>query len=346
MINNIKIKNYKCFKEENISLKNLTLLTGTNSSGKSSCIQSILFLSNFSNGSDIEEYLESLGTFEDLKNKQINPTKIKISSLIGKKKIEFTMDKKDNIILNNDLKILNYPKNLTYLNANRAPISEVNSFSKLKNRYFGIDGRNTISYYEQHKSDIIKLIYDKSTKSTLSGQVDFWLLFIFSIELDFTTTKISTTHTKSSYKINNIEYKPENLGTGISYLVSILIACLSAQKGNIIIIDNPEIHLHPKAQSKLLNFLSFISNQDIQIIIESHSDHIFNGIRKNIYLQNNSDENNKYFLSHENVAIHYFDNSERTEIKIDEDGTVLNHKEGLFDQFEDDINALLGLTWM
>jgi predicted ATPase len=278
MIDNIQIKNYKCFRNENISLKNLTLLTGTNSSGKSSCIQSILFLSNYASGSDIEEYLESLGAFEDLKNKKTNPKSIKITSIKGNQKIKFTMNKQDDKTLINDVDFLNYPKNITYLNANRAPISEINNFSKLKDRYFGIDGKYIISYYEQHKGDIISLIYDNKTKTTLGGQVDFWLKYIFSIELDFITKKISTTHTKSLYKIDNIEYKPENLGTGISYLISILIACLSAKEGNIIIIDNPEIHLHPKAQSKLLNFFSFISNQNIQLIIESHSDHIFNGI--------------------------------------------------------------------
>ena len=346
MINNIKIKDYKCFKEERIDFKNLTLLTGTNSSGKSSCIQSILLLANHASGSDIIKFLESLGRFEDLKNKKTNPDKIEISSKEENCTIKFTLDKNDNETLNNELSILDYPKNLTYLNANRAPIGEINSISKLKDRYFGINGEYIISYYEQHKNDTISLVYDNETKTTLSGQVDFWLKQIFAIDLDFTTEKISTTHTKALYKINNVAYKPENLGTGISYLVSILIACLSAEEGNIIIIDNPEIHLHPKAQSKLLDFLSYISNQNIQLIIESHSDHIFNGIRKNIYYKNNSDDDKKYFLSEDNIAIHYFDNTERVEIKLDKKGQILNRKEGLFDQFDEDINALLGLSWM
>jgi hypothetical protein len=63
-------------------------------------------------------------------------------------------------------------------------------------------------------------------------------------------------------------------------------------------------------------------------------------------LHNNSQNNEKYFISEDNVAIHYFNESERVTIELDEDGQVLNHKEGLFDQFEDDINALLGLSWM
>lgn len=346
MIDNIKIENYKCFKEESINFKNFTLLTGTNSSGKSSCIQSILLLGNHASGSDIISFLESLGTFEDLRNKQTNPNKIEVSSEKEDCTIKFTLDKDDNETLYNELSILDYPKNLTYLNANRAPVAEINSISKLKDRYFGINGEYVISYYEQHKNDTISLVYDNETKITLGGQVDFWLKKIFAIDLDFTTEKISSTHTKAFYKIDNVAYRPENLGTGISYLVSILIACLSAEQGNIIIIDNPEIHLHPKAQSKLLDFLSYISNQNIQLIIESHSDHIFNGIRKNIYFKNNSEEDEKYFLSEDNVAIHYFDNTERIEIRLDEMGQILNRKEGLFDQFDEDINALLGLSWM
>jgi len=345
MINNIRICGYKCFDDDDIELKNLTLLTGTNSSGKSSCIQSILLLGKHENGTDIIDFMDSLGSFEDLRNKYTNPKKITLNTEINGNLVEFSIDKNDHINIASD-DILTYPKNLTYLNANRVPIPEINNISKLKDRYFGINGNFIISYYEQHKNDIIPFILDPRTKATLSGQIDYWIKNIFQIDLDFLTNKISSTHTRALYKIDQVEYKPENLGTGISYLISILVACLSAQKGNIIIIDNPEIHLHPKAQSKLLNFFSFIANQGVQLILESHSDHIFNGIRKNIYLKNNSEDDSQVYLDNTSVAIHYFDNNKRTKIVLDDDGQVQNHQDGLFDQFEDDINALLGLQWM
>lgn len=55
--------------------------------------------------------------------------------------------------------------------------------------------------------------------------------------------------------------------------------CLGAESDSVIIIENPEIHLHPKAQSKLCEFLYFVSQSGRQLFIETHSDHIFNGLR-------------------------------------------------------------------
>ena len=342
MINELKIKNYKCFDEDIIKFKNLTLLTGTNSSGKSSLIQSLLYSGLYSSQSDMISFLNSLGSFKDLRNRNIKKDLIEIIAITSSGSSTFTLNNSDE--MKSELNTcLSYPRNLTYLNANRLPISEVNSITNIKERSFGINGEYSISYYEQNKSSVIDIVFDPLTKSTLSGQIDYWLKIIFSIELDFATTKISTTHTQAYYNVDNIPHKPENLGAGISYLLSILIACLSAKKDNIIIVDNPEIHLHPKAQSRLLDFFSFISKKGIQVILESHSDHIFNAIKKNVYLFHNSTIKEEFYLNQEDVIVHFFDNKKRSEILISNMGQVENHHEGLFDQFEDDLNVLLGL---
>jgi len=69
-------------------------------------------------------------------------------------------------------------------------------------------------------------------------------------------------------------------------------------------------------------------------------------VRKNIYLYNHSDKDNKSFIPEDKVSIHYFDKNKRLPIALDDAGQVKNHQEGLFDQFDDDLNALLGLSWM
>lgn len=65
-------------------------------------------------------------------------------------------------------------------------------------------------------------------------------------------------------------------------MISIIITCLGSEKDSVIIIENPEIHLHPKAQSRLCDFLYFVSKAERQIFVETHSDHIFNGIRAGV----------------------------------------------------------------
>ena len=59
-----------------------------------------------------------------------------------------------------------------------------------------------------------------------------------------------------------------------------IIACFATPKGGMVITENPEIHLHPKAQADLIDFMAKIAKAGVQIIIESHSDHLFNGIRR------------------------------------------------------------------
>lgn len=55
------------------------------------------------------------------------------------------------------------------------------------------------------------------------------------------------------------------------------------------IIENPEVHLHPRAQSDLIKILCELSKTGVQVIIETHSDHIINGVRvfakDNIFLK-------------------------------------------------------------
>ena len=119
----------------------------------------------------------------------------------------------------------------------------------------------------------------------------------------------------------------------------VVISALSCKKGSLFIIENPEIHLHPGAQSKLLEFLSFLSARGLQIIVETHSDHIFNGLRKSIKQKKISAEQAKvyFFKLDENYL------SRPVLIEIDENGIVKNYEKGFFDQFDEDLDDLLGL---
>jgi predicted ATPase len=89
---------------------------------------------------------------------------------------------------------------------------------------------------------------------------------------------------------------PFNLGAGNSYLAKILIMGLSCKKGHILIIENPEIHLHPKAQAKLADFFVLLENMGIQVIVETHSEHFINKLRYNVY---------KKKLKSDDIVIYY-----------------------------------------
>lgn len=114
---------------------------------------------------------------------------------------------------------------------------------------------------------------------------------------------------------------------------------MSSKLEDLVIIENPEIHLHPSAQSKLAEFLTFAAEKGIKLIIETHSDHIFNGVRKSIY-------NN--VISTDNLSVYFCKLSEEyltipVRIEFNKTGDVENHQKGLFDQFDEDLDEMLGL---
>lgn len=138
--------------------------------------------------------------------------------------------------------------------------------------------------------------------------------------------------------------RPVNVGSGISYLISIIICCLGSESDSIIIIENPEIHLHPKAQSKLCDFLYFVSKANRQLFIETHSDHIFNGLRVGVSTGE---------ILEENITVNFFALTEKYEtqcnpIRFKEYGKILGTNaemdiNDLFDQFEIDLDRMLGI---
>jgi predicted ATPase len=143
--------------------------------------------------------------------------------------------------------------------------------------------------------------------------------------------------TLTNASINGL--KAENVGFGLSYSLPVIVALLSSDPGSLVIIENPEAHLHPRGQSKLAELIALSAQCGVQVIIETHSDHIFNGIRKAIAAKKIDKEKVKvhfFELNDENVSIN-------TEIQFSDNGKILNYKKGLFDQFNNDLDELLGL---
>ena len=319
MIVNIQIKDFKCFENESIKLRPLTLLTGTNSSGKSSLIQALLLCANVEAGSDMLEYINSLGDFDELKNRYTNPREYEIKIDFDDNSEHITKSSKDSYPQPQSQK-LTYPTKITYLNANRNTINETGAISNIftQNRYFGIDGKYISDYFEKNKGNPIEeyLIQNNNISKTLETQVNYWLSEITQHDYQFQTTKLTSNLVKTSFKMDGFEFKPNNIGAGIGYIATILIACLSATKENIIMIENPEIHLHPRSQAKMGEFLAFIASKGIQLIVETHNDHLINKIRYEIF---------KTKLKPDDFIIHYKTSKTNFEqIFVDEKGFFVN----------------------
>jgi len=131
--------------------------------------------------------------------------------------------------------------------------------------------------------------------------------------------------------------RPTNTGFGLTQVLPIVVAAISARQGDLLLIENPEVHLHPAGQAQMGRFLAEVAAAGIQIVIESHSDHILNGIRRAV---------KSNLLSHRDIALHFFRQRERNDVvgkpqiespRLDPHGNVDYWPHGFFDQFDRDM---------
>ena len=140
------------------------------------------------------------------------------------------------------------------------------------------------------------------------------------------------------------EFSSDNVGYGLSYALPIIVSVLSANKNSLILIENPEAHLHPKGQSELAKLIALAAHNGIQIIVETHSEHIINGV----LVACKRFEQDGIGISKELVKIYHFKRDEdkhcavTQQIEILKDGKISNQPEDFFEQTEKDLNYLLG----
>lgn len=135
--------------------------------------------------------------------------------------------------------------------------------------------------------------------------------------------------------------RPANIGYGLTYAFPILVAGLIAKPGQLLIIDSPEAHLHPMGQSRIGRFLAMLASSGVQIVVETHSDHVLNGVRLAI---------SRNELSPNDAAIHFFNSRPRSPSdpahvispRLDTNGNLSEWPTGFFDQAERDLAVLAG----
>lgn len=285
MIQQITINNFRGIESETLDIKPLTLLTGLNSTGKSTCFQAILAALYYNNGKNATILLSSYDmTFLTNRNRNVNARNISIEiECDGKRYIKTQIsDDDDPSCDSNDA--IDLEDSIYYLSANRLAYDlDMEAVSpKFK---VGIQGEYIFGTFESEKSVQLKASLTKDRNSeTLSAQLNWWLTYILGIKFEMQTEKVTSNRVKVFYKSNDLpNLSPQQLGVGVSYLAKILIMCLRANKGDVLMLENPEIHLHPAAQSRLGEFFVFISNAGIQLLIETHCENLINKIQYEVY---------------------------------------------------------------
>lgn len=362
MINKIKIERFKCFESIEINFRALTIFAGSNSVGKSSVIQSILLcrsaidkvklqnLEPIDKGRQVSiplngNYKLSLGDSREILNRNISENSI-IISLNEDKESHFVFlieDKLENIfhidLANwsiNTASIL-YLKEFHYLNAERIGPRSRHEMEDLD--YYNVGWQGEYSIQVLHELREFEVDIERSFNVLLNSKVKLlqlvreWMNYIipgFYIDEIKAYEKIKS----AGFTIN--KSVPPNVGFGVSYVLPIVISGLVASKGSILIIENPEAHLHPSGQSKIGRFLARISAAGVQVVIETHSEHVINGIRV---------ESVKKNISNESILINFLSASEekkvsKNEIDIAESGNFTLFPRDFFDQVQQDMSDI------
>ena len=132
--------------------------------------------------------------------------------------------------------------------------------------------------------------------------------------------------------------RPTNTGFGLSYLLGIIVAGLAATPDTMLLVENPEAHLHPKAQSMVGEFLARVAAGGTQVFVETHSEHVLNGIRRMVK-QTILTPGMVRFLFFARAS-HAFEPS-LTPIPVTASGDISTWPDGFFDQLDRDLSIIL-----
>lgn len=368
MINNIKLRNLKAFGEFDQSVTALNLITGLNGMGKSTLIQSLLLLRQ---SHQIQKELTK-GLF-------LNGEYVKLGKGIdaywihGPKDeigIEITWDgdvtlnnlfkyiSTDDVLPHLDFKVAGdafhqslFTQHFQYLNAERIGqkdiypsseyvVSELNSL--------GNNGEYT-TYFLEKKSDkplaIAELLHEMDKTNTLAAQVDAWLGEISPgvsfIPQSITDSEISRQFFSFEFGGESTRrFRSSNVGFGLNYVLPVLTAVLNASPGDLLLIENPEAHIHPRGQSRLGWLFAIAASKGVQLFIETHSDHVLNGIRVAV---------KKLKLDPDLISLFYFDRDIKSKAhetmihrpKLNAEGKVDKWPDGFLDEWDNMLDELI-----
>jgi len=364
MIDALRLTNFKCFGDQTLKFSSLNLLSGLNGTGKSTIIQSLLVLRQsyelgmqksgrlFLNGE-----LVRLGTAQDVLTELVNTERIgfEINSDSHTLKLEFSYDRESDVLHSTEslaelTGVTSQPfvGEFRYLQAERMgprtafPMSDLKVSSEFQ---IGTQGEYTAHFLSRFGRDIeveSSRRHPNAASYDLIDQIEAWMGEVSpGIRIEPSTVP-NMDLASLSYRrgqLGNV-YRSTNVGFGITYSLSLITVLLVAKRGSLLLLENPEAHLHPRGQSRMGELAGLCAMDGVQLIVETHSDHLLNGIRVAV---------RKGELNADAVSLFYFGAfaegntyEERVSTpRIDKNGRLDHWPNGFFDEWDKNIAQLL-----
>lgn len=346
-----KINGFKCFENSVFELSKMTLLTGANASGKSSVIQALLLMKSASEsneshsllGLDDMRYAFDFGNPDSLINNELKSDVVAFSLPDGVV-MEFNGGQQDQdrklFVCVENLEGLKrtFAQGLTYFSAERqGPRYEYDRKQSDENGC-GCHGENTGNVMSDNWNTRIggaRLLKPTEGDVFFNIALDNWIDYIFpgvTVRTQPAGPKSYQVIIRDSY--HNFPSVATNIGFGISYALPILVGALLAKDGSWLIVENPEAHIHAKAQSNMGYFLGIMAATGLRVLVETHSEHIVNGIRRAAIVSGR--------LQPEDVSIYFFKGkSENQLITMDGQGNLSDFPVDFFDQSRQDMLEII-----
>ncbi|CAI8974025.1 DUF3696 domain-containing protein [Pseudomonas soli] len=355
MIEKIVVRGFKRFADHTFDFEPLTILSGLNGSGKTSLIHSVLLAHEASHASPGDPiplngpYGLELGCVEDILNWDCEAVGFDLQLSKGANHLDLKWSSEDAMYLIVDTGSEccmreEKPKigEFIYLSAERhgPRLSQEACPLPPESIEIGFKGENCAQILEQKGNRPLDESRRHPTTELESApflkyEIEKWLSEIARpVEIDSERYPGSNLYCLKYRTPGDAWVKATNMGFGVSYSLPVILAGLIASEGGVIVVENPEAHLHPLGQSKMGSFLAWVASRGVQVILETHSDHIINGIRRAI-------AEHKY-LPADKAVVHFFDSNDAVAkpLRFTELGGVTEWPEGFFDQYQIDTAAL------
>ena len=365
MLDQISLSNFKCFESIALETRRLNVLTGTNGAGKSTVIQALLLLHQSARNGSIPnlrlngQHVE-LGSSHDVLYRRSNQDSVAIALSSGRQHLNAVgLVERGEIqqkLLIQDPELSNLsgvlPKQIAYLSADRlSPRTWYPLNAPNRRNFIGKQGEYAPLLLSRYKSRKIRnthlLLDDEAGRihRDVKSQFALWMARLFpgfdSQVSVFNQIDAVVVGFTLQQQVGAADFsRPPNIGFGVSIALPVIVAGLLARPSDVLIIESPEAHLHPSAQSTMGEFLASVAAGGTQVFVETHSDHIVNGVRITLRNEVLNAEDTRFFAFSRGSD---FGSHRVVEVAVNQSAEFLSSPENFFDQADKDLRMIYGV---
>lgn len=358
MFTQLRLENFKSWRALDIKLAPITLLFGVNSSGKSSVLQALLLLkqtllrydrsqplnvgernidyvflgdySDFIYSHDTSLPLAISLTFKTSESPQqplFNPSPEEIR-YDAEWQLTDSLSRQDHFHPNeNWIELEKVLERLAYLAPLRAYPERVYQQRSVAPRRLNRYGENLVD---------VLLASERRGAQTISSIGE--ALAQLNLAEAFEIRQVGERLYEARLKIKGHEVSLADVGSGVVQVLPMIALLFAAPEGSILLLEHPDLHLHPSAQAALADImLEAAEERKLQLIVESHSEHLLTRLQRRIA------ESERPFVTPENIRAYFCQpNSEGSLIKpveVNAYGQILNYPPNFFGDLAGDLTA-------